>query len=182
MDTATALKPTLSAPGERPLLTPSLRLRAICADDVDHYVSLLTNAEVMKFIGVDQGKLPTSEEIKEIVLGAVAAWKKRGYGRWSIFERASGEFVGFTGFRCEAGVPELISVVHERFWGNGYAYEAGRVCIDHAFATLGFNKVIAVSRPANTRARTLIERLGFEFEGIIDFHGVEGAAYRLDRD
>ena len=178
MDSGASLK---RISNEHLLETENLRLRATRSYDVDNFVTLLSDAEVMKYIGVQQGKLPTRDEVESIVNFAVEAWDKRGYGRWSIFERESGCFVGFTGFRSEQGVPELISVVHERFWGNGYACEAGRVAIDYAFASLGFSKITANTRPANTRAGALLERLGFAFQGIIDFHGVEGASYELLR-
>lgn len=156
-------------------------MRAVELRDADDYVGLLTDPEVMRYVGVQAGRIPTLDEIHGIVEGAVAGWKDRGWGRWSIFEQATGEFVGFTGFRSEEETPELISVVHERFWGKGYAYEGSRRCIDYGFDTLGFRKVLAVCRPANTRARTMVERLGGKLHGIEDFHGVEGAKYFMEK-
>lgn len=162
---------------EHSLETTNLTMRAIEAGDVEDYVDLLTCPEVMKYVGVDAGAIPTMREITALVEGAVEGWKERGWGRWSIFENVSGEFVGFTGFRSEQGTPELISVVHERFWGKGYAFESSRRCIDYGFGDLGFSEIFAVSRPANARARSMVERLGGKLQGIIDFHGVEGAKY-----
>lgn len=161
------------------IVTDKLRLRAIEPGDVEHYFRLLTDPEVMKYIGVQQGRILSREEVVNIVDIAVDAWKTRGYARWSVFERATDEFVGFAGFRCEEGMPELLVVVHEKFWGSGYAGKACRACLDYAFENLGFETVFAVSRPENDRARGMLERLGFRFDAIIDFHGVEGAAYRL---
>lgn len=166
-------------PNEHLLVTANLRLRATRSYDVDNFVTLLTDAEVMKYIGVEQGRLPSRQEVVQIVSLAVDAWENRGYGRWSIFERDTGCFVGFCGFRCEKGNPELISVVHERFWGSGYAGEASSAAIDYGFASLGFTKIVANTRPTNIKARSLIDRLGFEFKGVIDFHGVEGASFEL---
>jgi ribosomal-protein-alanine N-acetyltransferase len=161
------------------LTTERLVLRVVESGDFDHYLRLMTDPAVMKFIGLDAGKLPTEDEIRMITEGAVSAWATRGYGRWSVFDRQSGEFVGFSGFRCEGGVPELISIVHERFWGNGYASEAAKAVLDYGFAELGFHVVCSFTRPENERARALLEKVGAEFTGCVDFHGVEGAAYRI---
>jgi [ribosomal protein S5]-alanine N-acetyltransferase len=161
--------------------TANLTMRAIERRDALDYIGLLTDPEVMKYVGVEAGAIPTTDEITAIVDGAVRGWETRGWGRWSIFEQASKDFVGFTGFRCEEGMPELISVVHERFWGKGYAHEGSRRCIDYAFETLEFDELCAFCRPANARARSMVERLGGRFQGIVDFHGVVGEKYLIQK-
>jgi len=160
-------------------ITERLSMRVVELGDFDHYQELMTDAEVMKYIGLEAGKLPTPDEVRSIVDGAVNAWRMRGYGRWSVFDRETNEFVGFSGFRCEGGVPELIEIVHERYWGNGYATEAAQAVLDYGFKTLEFKVVCAFTRPENERARLLLNRVGAEFVGQVDFHGVNGAAYRI---
>ena len=175
-----AVQTTRSA-GNHYLETASLWMRAVENADANDYIDLLTDRQVMKYVGIQAGQILTLSEITYLVDRAVEAWETHGWGRWSIFEAASNEFVGFTGFRNEDGMPELISVVHERFWGLGYAYEASRCCIDYGFECLGFTQISAVSRPANARARSMAERLGGRFAGIFDYHGIEGAKYLIDR-
>ena len=161
------------------LTTDRLELRVVSMDDFDHYFHLMSDPGVMKYIGVEAGKLFTTEEITSLLDGAVTAWRTRGYGRWSVFDRETNEFVGFVGFRCEGGVPEFIVLVHERYWGNGYATEAAHGALDYGFTSLGFKVVCAFTRPANRRARTLLKRVGAEFVGEVNFHGVNGSAYRI---
>lgn len=159
--------------------TERLLLRPVTNDHSDGYADLLSDPEVMQFVGLVAGQTLSREEAEHLVSGAVEAWSKRGYGRWSIFERESNAFVGFTGFRCEEGVPEFICLLHRRFWGRGIATEASVACLDYGFAKLGFTEVSSYCRPTNVKASRLLERLGSEFIGLIDFHGVEGAAYRF---
>lgn len=183
MDTAAVTKrvPTADASTDprHLLVTERLEFRTVETGDFDHYRELMTDPEVMRYIGLEEGKIPTDDEIRTIVDGAVTAWNTRGYGRWSVFDRETKAFVGFSGFRCEGGVPELISVIHERFWGNGYAREALQAVLDYGFSDLGFSVVCAFTRPANERARMLLDKIGAESLGTVDFHGVEGAAYRI---
>jgi RimJ/RimL family protein N-acetyltransferase len=49
-------------------------------------------------------------------------------------------------------------------WGRGYATEAGRALARHAFDE-GFDEVLAVARPANTRAAATARRIGMEWVG-----------------
>ena len=161
------------------ITTDRLEMRVVDVSDFGHYHELMTDAAVMRYIGLEAGKLPTHDEVRSIIDGAINAWRTRGYGRWSVFDRETNEFVGFAGFRCEGGVPELITVVHEKFWGTGHALAAAQAALDYGFSMLGFKVVCAFTRPANERARSLLDKLGAEFLGETDFHGVNGAAYRI---
>jgi len=159
------------------LETKNLRMRVVERSDLAHYVELLDDPEVLRYIGVEAGKPLSRREVEDIVEGAVKGWALRGYGRWTVFERASNDFVGFIGFRCEKGVPELLSVIKEKYWGSGYAFEGSKKCIDHGFKNLGFTEICAYARPENVRARAMLGRLDAVFEGIVNFHGVDGAKY-----
>jgi RimJ/RimL family protein N-acetyltransferase len=176
---ATATDIKVRADAEHSLETERLILTVVDASDMPHFIRLMTDPQVMRYIGLEKGKIPSNEEIAAIVDGAVNAWHTRGYGRWSVFDRETGEFVGFSGFRCEGGVPELISIVHERYWGNGYAKEAAEAVLSYGFEQLGFDVVCSFVRPENEKARALLDRIGAEFVSFVDFHGVEGAAYRI---
>lgn len=167
--------------GEHVLETERLILRPVTRIHTAEYTALVADPDVMRYVGLVAGQVLDQEQAEDLVIGAADAWLKRGYGRWSVFERSSTEFAGFTGFRCEQGVPELICLFKKKFWGKGYATESSRTCLDYGFDALGFREVCAYCRPSNEKARRLMERLGGEFVGITDFYGVDGAAYRFTR-
>ena len=166
---------------EHYISSDTVHLRRIDIGDADDHAELMSDSEVMRYVGLEAGHVMSAAEAREIVEGAVRAWQTRGYGRWSIFENQTNNFVGFSGFRCENGVPELISIVHKRFWGRGHAFEAATTCIRYAFSHLGFKRVCAFSRPTNARARGLLRKLGAECVGTVDFHGVEGVEFNIPR-
>jgi len=164
---------------EHIIVTENLVLRPIEVGDADDYAGLLADVEVMRYVGLEEGQVLSHDESIELVAGAAAGWAGRGWGRWSLFDRHTGRFIGFSGFRAEDGKPELISMLHQEFWGTGIAKEANEACLAYGFTTLGFSDVLSFTRPANARARGLLNKLGAEFLGTVDFHGVEGAAYKL---
>ena len=51
------------------------------------------------------------------------------------------------------------------FWGVGYATEAARGLIDHAFGDLGHMVLTASARISNPASRRVLEKCGFEWTG-----------------
>lgn len=54
--------------------------------------------------------------------------------------------------------------------GNGYATEAADLCLTHAFDELGLHKVWARTVEDNDASKRVLEKLGFEREGILREH------------
>jgi RimJ/RimL family protein N-acetyltransferase len=167
---------------EHKIRTTHLYMRPVDELDLVDYIELFSDPAVMQFVGIDAGYIPSHREIEQIHNGAVEAWKTRGYGRWSMFDYKTEEFIGFCGFRSEQGVPELICMLHERFWGKGLAVEAANACLSYGFESLEFTEVKAFTRPDHNRARRMLDKLDAEFTSYVNFHGVEGAAYLIKPD
>ena len=53
-----------------------------------------------------------------------------------------------------------------RFEGQGYMTEMIAAVVDYALSTLGLHRVMANYMPENERSGVLLERLGFEREGL----------------
>lgn len=154
-------------------------LRPIRLEDLEGYKQLLQDPVLMEHVGLNAGELPSDEECEALVAGAVRGWSTRGWGRWSIFDTYTDKLIGFCGFRSEDGVPDLISMVFQEYWGTGVARSAAEACINHGYRDLGFDRIVSFTRPDNGRARGLLKKLGAEFAGYVDFHGVTGAAYEI---
>jgi RimJ/RimL family protein N-acetyltransferase len=52
------------------------------------------------------------------------------------------------------------------FWGCGYATEAARGLIDHAFGDLGYEVLTASARVSNPASRRVLEKCGFQWTGV----------------
>jgi RimJ/RimL family protein N-acetyltransferase len=77
-----------------------------------------------------------------------------------------GEAVGACGLDIRDGVPELGYWLGVPFWGNGYATEAARALIDHAFADLCHEVLTAGARVSNPASRRVLEKCGFQWSGV----------------
>ncbi len=61
--------------------------------------------------------------------------------------------------------PEIGYWLGVPFWGKGYATEAARALIDHAFVDLGHDTLVAGARVTNPASRRVLEKCGFQWTG-----------------
>ena len=102
-------------------------------------------------------------------------------GRWAIERREDRQVVG--GASLLPLPPdeefEIGWALRQQAWGHGYATESGLALARWAFDQ-GIEQVIALVRPANTRAAASVRRTGMEWVGETDkYHGLRLQEYRL---
>ena len=68
--------------------------------------------------------------------------------------------------RRDGQPPELGYWLGVPYWGNGYATEAARAVIDHAFSDLGDDALVAGARVSNPASRRVLEKCGFQWTGV----------------
>ena len=162
------------------LETARLRLTPLAESDFDDYAALHADPEVTRHLLWP----PRSRERAWIDLAFQNGhWHFRGYGLWALRLRGSGAFVGAAGFSNPPGWPgfELSWVLARRWWGNGYATEAARAALDHAFTTLGQERVISLIDPANAPSIRVAERLGETLQGETQMSGRTFLIYAIHR-
>ena len=87
---------------------------------------IATDVEVMRNI---TGGVPwTDEQIQSFVGRQVKLYSERGFCRWKLLAKATGEMIGFcgVGFWRDVQDPEIGWWLAPRYWGLGLATEAAR--------------------------------------------------------
>ena len=80
---------------------------------------------------------------------------------------ADGTVIGSCGLGVEDGsVPDLGYWLGTRYWGKGYATEAVRALIDHAFTERDDKALHASVRVTNPASRRVLEKCGFQWTGV----------------
>jgi ribosomal-protein-alanine N-acetyltransferase len=155
-------------PAEFPILeTKRLRLRGFNANDFDLLHSLYSNPEVVHFISID-GQPFSREKTQERLAAALFRWTQHGIPMWAVFLKADQNFVGRCGFQIYESTKEieLAYTMLPQAWGNGYATEASRACLEHAFTVLKWERVVSRTRTTNARSLRVMEKLGFQIEKV----------------
>jgi RimJ/RimL family protein N-acetyltransferase len=153
------------------LRTSRLELRAWREADRAPLAALHDDVEVMEFM---PRRLARAES-DELVASAQRVLEQRGWGLWALATHTRQEFLGFIGLNpvsfAAAFTPctEVLWRLKRSAWGQGYATEAARACLDFAFTTLALPEVVAFTVPANRRSRAVMERLGMRHDSAGDF-------------
>lgn len=140
------------------LQTERLTLRLPHEEDLDGWAELMADQDAAKFIG---GPLTRSESWRAMSTMA-GSWSLKGFGMFSVIERASGQWIGRMGPWQPEGWPgpEVGWALRKSAWGKGYAYEGAQAAIGWAFDVLGWSEVVHTIAPDNMPSQRLASRLG----------------------
>jgi RimJ/RimL family protein N-acetyltransferase len=145
--------------------TDRLVLRAFENRDLDAYASFTADPEVMRYMG--RGPFDREEAWREIAF-FLGHWRLRGFGHWALELKQTGELVGRCGPYFPEGWPalEVGWLLGREHWGKGYATEAARAVIDHAFGDLGYDALVGGARVSNPASRRVLEKCAFQWTGV----------------
>jgi len=140
------------------LETERLILRELREDDFPTYANFYADSELSGFYG---GPLRAEQAWGRLAMER-GHWDLRGYGKWAVERRSDGAMIGGCGFWWPTGWPrrELTWWLAGDARGAGFATEASRAAIAHAYETWGWEQVETHMRDENLAARKLALRLG----------------------
>jgi len=143
------------------LETVRLRLRPRVVDDADALHVNFTDPEIMRYWS--DAPHTSVEQTRAMFARARPEWRC-----WTITLKGNDVPVGFVaaGEKRQGNVTELGYFLDRGHWGGGIAAEAVSAVIDRIFAE-GQRRVFADTDPDNTPSRALLERLGFQLEGLL---------------
>lgn len=152
------------------LETPRLCLYEMAETDAADFYELNADPEVMRYTG--DKAFETVEEARELVRN-YKQYELRGYGRWTMIHKQTGEFIGWCGLRYLEDWQEtdIGYRLLRKFWNQGYATEAAQASIDFGFNQLNLNRIIGRAHKDNAASIRVFEKLGLSFEKFYEENG-----------
>lgn len=146
--------------------TERLILREVLPGNASELHRLMSGPDWLQFIG-DRGIGSPDDALHYIQNSLQPQYQSQGFGMYAVWERSS--FVGMAGFvkRDYLDFPDFGIAFLPEFYGRGLATECGAAVLEYGWSALGFETVLGITLPTNTRARKLLERLGFRQDGMI---------------
>lgn len=157
-------EPTEGLQGSRsPVLrTARLVLRAPRKDDAKAIKSLINDRRIAEMTA----RIPHPYSLKNARAFIAAA--SGGRLPQFVITRTDGKLVGGCGIgSLRADGPEIGYWIGVPHWGNGYATEAARALVDHAFGDLDYEELRAGARVTNPASRRVLEKCGFQWTGVV---------------
>ena len=178
------------APRVTRLETARLELRLFRQDDLEPFLAMNADPEVMRYIGdgtphVRARATATFEKMRW-------HWAEHGFGRWAIERASDGAFLGFCGVGFPTFIPEAATRpeigwrLPREFWGQGYATEAAIAARDQFFRSFSYAEMISLARPDNVASHRVMRKLGMRrvgdlataVRGVLVVHQLDRADWR----
>jgi RimJ/RimL family protein N-acetyltransferase len=163
------------------LATARLVLRAPRRSDVKAIATLVNDRR----IAANTARIPHPYAIEDAEQFIAAVNKREGEACFAI--TLDGAPIGLCSVDLREDGPELGYWLGVAYWGRGFATEAARALIDHAFGDLEHDTLISGARVNNPASRRVLEKCGFQWTGVrlSRIRAINSAApidrFRLDR-
>ena len=156
--------------------TERLTLRPISLGDLDEFARLHDDPEVTRFIArfdraASRARLRQAER----------EWRERGRGMFAAIRTEDGRFLGRVGYKYwpQFDETEIGWVLRRDAWGQGYATEAARACVERGLAAGDVPYLTAMIDPANHPSIRVAQRLGMSILRSDSLLGVDVVVYAI---
>jgi RimJ/RimL family protein N-acetyltransferase len=161
-----------------PLETERLVLRPYVRTDLEAYLAVRSQPEVVRYLYDEPLTLERARQKLDRLIGSTALAAEDDWLAAAIVVRDSGDYVGDVAFHwvsVEHRTGEVGFVVDPEHQGLGYATEAARAMVDWGFGTFGLHRVIGRTEARNTASARVLERLGMRREAhLVENEWVKG--------
>jgi len=150
------------------LETSRLRLRQLRLVDAAALFAILSDKAVTRFY--DDEPFTEISQAREQIEAWNSGYDARRCIRWGIARKEDDLVVGtcgYYGFHTWHGRASLGYELARPYWRQGMMTEAMGAVIGFGFGQMELNRVQAVVMPGNVGSERLLEKLGFQREGIL---------------
>lgn len=158
-------------PADLTLKSERLLLRPWCQADYREFANMSADPDVMAYFPA----LMTPAQSTALAKRFNNELRNRGWGLWALERVQDGQFIGFTGLNPFLDLPiedgiEIGWRLCRAAWGQGYASEAARRCLQFAFENLSLAAVDSFTALSNVRSIAVMQRLGMSDTGQTFLH------------
>lgn len=153
------------------LRTERLLLRQWRVEDLEPFAALNADPETMRYFPAP----PSREESDALAERARRHIADEGWGLWAVEVAGAASFIGFVGLARPSFEEHFTPAVEvgwrlaRRYWGRGFATEAGRAALDYGFGELELDEIVSFTSELNEPSWRVMERLGMSHDPTGDF-------------
>ncbi|ARS38565.1 GNAT family N-acetyltransferase [Sphingobacteriaceae bacterium GW460-11-11-14-LB5] len=115
-------------------------------------------------------------------------YTENGIGRWAVIEKATGNFVGWSGLKLikeftnnHIDYYDLGYRFSKRFWGKGYATETAIAARDYGFNELNLYEIFGIADIRNLGSIHVLEKVGLKKINLFDYDGIKHHWMKMEK-
>jgi len=149
--------------------TERIILREILPADAAGMFELDSNPIVHKYLGNTPVK--NIEQSAKMIENIRAQYINQGIGRWAVVEKASGDFMGWSGLKLNfersyngrSNFHDIGYRLIPKYWGKGYATESALVALDYGFNKLNLDNIVGLADVDNLASNAILKKIGLQY-------------------
>lgn len=150
------------------LETERLLLRKMELTDARSMYQYFSKDEVTRFYDLET--FTSEQEALDLIQGLFYRYNEKKQIRWGIQLKGHHGIIGSCGFHTlekENFKAEIGYELDPDYWGKGIMAETIGQIITYGFQEMGLNRVEAFYNPLNVASHKVLEKNGFQFEGVL---------------
>ncbi|MCT4698110.1 GNAT family N-acetyltransferase [Tenacibaculum haliotis] len=171
------------------LETDRLILREIRKTDINGMFELDSDEKVHKYLG--KKPINTILQAEENIQFIHQQYKELGIGRFACIEKATGQFIGWSGLKHNTGEKEKLNGHKDfvdigyrfipRFWRKGYASETAFACLKFGFKEMNYDTIYGAADIENVGSNKILRKIGLQFVNQFNYKEVKVNWYELKK-
>jgi len=172
------------------LETDRLILRNLSANDLEGLFQLDSDPLVHKYLG--NKPISTKREALHNLECILSQYKERGIGRFAVIEKSSGDFIGWSGLKLNAGEKEELNGQRDfidigyrftpKYWGKGYAFESATACLKFGFEQMNYPIIVGAAEVDNIASNKVLSKIGLNFVNRFHYTDIPCHWYELKKE
>ena len=144
--------------------TDRLILRTWEEKDIEPYFLINQDPKVLKYLASPL----TPKQSRNFIESMNAQQDKKNYTLWAVEIKKFAKFIGFIGLNhtdFDAPLCPAVEIgwrLDSQHWGNGYAPEGAKACLDYGFNKIGLKEIVSFTVPSNVNSLKVMEKIGLK--------------------
>lgn len=162
--------------------TDRLYLRELTIADAIHFLNINNIPDCIEFTG--DKPFESLKAARGFLKNYVERYRIHDMGRWAVCLKENNAFLGWCGLKYHEHnkLVDLGYRFYKKYWGNGYATEAAKACVEYGFTELKLERIVAHVHIDNVASHQVAIKSGLKYKKDIVYDEQPAKFYEINKN